>query len=777
LPVLFAVTLFLSATLLFLVEPMVAKMVLPLLGGTPAVWNTCMVFFQAALLAGYAYAHGLTSWLGPRRQVVLHGILLLLPLLVLPIHVAGWTPNPDYPIPSLLPFLVAAVGLPFFVLSTSAPLLQKWFAETGHPSARDPYFLYAASNLGSMLALLAYPTLVEPYLPLKPYVWLSQSWLWALGYGVLVVCIGACGWAVWQGHGQQAPIAARRTQAATEAPPSLWLRLRWIALAFIPSSLMLGVTTYITLDIAAIPLLWVIPLALYLLSFILVFARWPESVHKGMVLVMPLVVLLLVFLMQSEIKARVTVNICMHLLMLFVVALVCHGELARTRPSARYLTEFFLLMSVGGVLGGLFNALIAPLAFKSIVEYPVAIVGACLLVPPAVPLGQTWLGRRFSPRLAPLVSIAADIGLAALLGVVTFGLAQFFDAPDTGVSWLEDIRRHVNEGLDWAAGTLHTRYSQVATIALYGLPILICYSYVARPLRFGLAVAAFFLASNWHNAEVESSVVKQKILHQERSFFGVLKVIEESSEDFLSHKLVHGTTLHGRQIVSDDHQHEPLTYYHISGPIGQAFQTFHGDYAKKSMAVVGLGTGTMCCYAKSDRSITFYDIDRAVIGIAQNPDYFTFWNDCPAQKNVVLGDARLKLAEAPDGQYDLIVVDAFTSDAIPIHLITREAIEDVYLKKLSERGILIIHISNRYLDLAPVLANIAQALGLASLRQYDSDSDTQLGKTSSDWVLLTRKREYFGKLADDDRWKPLEPNPAVGVWTDDYSNLLRVFDW
>jgi hypothetical protein len=241
--------------------------------------------------------------------------------------------------------------------------------------------------------------------------------------------------------------------------------------------------------------------------------------------------------------------------------------------------------------------------------------------------------------------------------------------------------------------------------------------------------------------------------------------------------LVHGTTLHVRQILSGDHRHEPLTYYHITGPIGQAFQTFHGDYAKKTMAVIGLGTGTMACYAKSDCSITFYDIDRAVVGIAQNPEYFTFWEDCPAPKDVVLGDARLKLTEAPDGRYDVIVVDAFTSDAIPIHLITREAIEEVYLKKMAERGVLIVHISNRYLDLRPVLANIAQALGLATLRQYDDDRDGKLGKTSSDWVLLARKREYFGKLLDDDRWKPLEPDPAVGIWTDDYSNLLKVFMW
>jgi hypothetical protein len=768
LPVLFASTLFLSATLLFLVQPMIAKMVLPLLGGTPAVWNTCMVFFQAALLAGYAYAHASAGWLGTRRQVLVHSILLFLPFLALPIGlVRGWLPPGDAnPIPWLLALLLVTVGLPFFVLSTSAPLLQKWFAHTGHASAKDPYYLYAASNLGSMLALIAYPTLVEPGLSLKSDHWLSQSWLWSAGYVLFVFLMLACARAVWRNpHKELEKGAADHSDSSSPGLP-FSLSLRWVALAFVPSSLMLGVTTYITLDIAAIPLLWVIPLALYLLSFILVFARWPRVLHQILVIVLPLVILVLVYVMLSKIiKWPIVATIGLHLLTLFLVALVCHGELALTRPAPRYLTQFYLLLSLGGVLGGLFNAIVAPLIFNSVVEYNLALVLACMLLPPDNE-GKVWLAR-FAPRFAKPIGMVVDVVLAASLGLVAYYLFVLCLTPPPEDSWRERLRDALMPALQW----IKDRRMEKALV--FGLVTLLCYGYVTRPLRFGLAVGAFMLAGIYFDDLSQDQV---QLLYQKRSFFGVLKV--QYYPDTGEYTLMHGTTLHGEQIRIPGEKSEPLTYYHTTGPIGQVFAEFSGPRAKPHVGLIGLGSGTLASYGQPGQHFTFYDIDPVVRGIATNEKYFTYLRDCQASWEIVLGDARLKLSEADDKKYGILVIDAFSSDAIPIHLLTREALQ-LYFRKLSADGILAVHISNRHLDLQPVLGNLAQALGLVGLRQFDRDAERRPvpGISISDWVVLTRRREDLGKLADDKRWEPIEIDPKVGVWTDDYSNLLSVFLW
>jgi hypothetical protein len=818
--------LFVSATLLFLIQPMIAKMVLPLLGGTPAVWNTCMVFFQAALLAGYAYAHGITAHVRVRRQVIVHMLLICLPIVVLPIGIAKWTPPSDAnPIPWLLAILGLSVGLPFFVLSTSAPLLQKWFANTGHPAGKDPYFLYAASNLGSMLALLSYPAFVEPYLPLKSYtqlaadvranVWLSQSWLWAAGYGLFVLFMVACAQAVWKAVSRA---NSSRLREALDSDyesegerPSILRRLHWVALAFVPSSLMLGVTTHITLDIAAIPLLWVIPLALYLLSFILVFWRWPAVVHKAMALIMPLFVLLLVFVMNTELTAKlsVVVRIALHLAVLFLVAIVCHGELAHSRPSTRYLTQFFLLMSVGGVLGGLFNALVAPLVFTGpltgVYEYPIAITCACLLVPPLNPGKPVWLSRWFPERWSRFVGITADVLFAAVAGLLMLGLIEFAQSDFTAtITNAAENRGRLLEGIAGLVGTVHDRLfdgilrltnwfnglesprlqrfqpvraHQIIMVIEYGLPALLCYIYVSRPLRFGLAVGALFLASYFFDIHSDNA----RVLYQTRSFFGVMKVKYDLLEDddgsrkYPEYTLVHGTTIHGKQIRTPDLETAPATYYHHTGPIGYLFDSFQHTGARKNVAVIGLGSGTMSSYGQPGMRMTFYDIDPAVIGIATNPDYFTYYTRSRADKRIILGDARLQITKAEDHEYDLIVVDAFSSDAIPIHLITREAIQ-LYLQKLSDNGVLAVHISNRYLDLEPVLGNIVKDLDVPALYEYDSEQ-REIGKTASEWVIIAKNWQAFGDLVDDERWSAPKEKPAVGVWTDDFSNLLRVFQW
>jgi hypothetical protein len=776
LALLFAIALFVSATLLFLVEPMIAKMILPSLGGTPAVWNTCMVFFQAVLLAGYAYAHASTAWLGTRRQVLLHAGLLFLPFVVLPIGMArGWVPPADAnPIPWLLGLLLVSVGLPFFLLSSSAPLLQKWFANTGHPSAKDPYFLYAASNVGSMLALIAYPTIVEPNLSLKAERWLSQSWLWTAGYALFVLLTLPCAWAVWRNrdvhtsrHGDQ-----EKQKSSGSLSLSIGERLRWVALAFVPSSLMLGVTTHITLDIAGIPLFWVIPLALYLLSFILVFAKWPPILHRIVAGAVPLVLLVLVFrMLYTGNKWATPATIGLHLLTFFVVALYCHGELARTRPAPRYLTQFYLLMSLGGVLGGCFNALVAPLLFHSVLEYNVALVLACLLVPSGDPGAKVWLARFFPEKLAKPVGLVADVAVAAVLGLVAFCLLRFFVTTPGDGTWHATLRDDLTVTLEWIREHLHVNLIRMQAALAFGVITLLCYAFVMRPIRFGLAVGAFMFA-NAHLPDVSQA----KVLCQQRSFFGVLKV--EYYPDEEAYTLTNGTTLHGEQIRMPGERSEPLTYYHTSGPIGQVFTQFSGSRAKRNVGLIGLGAGTLASYGEPGQHMTFYDIDPLVKAIATNENYFTYVRDSRASCEIVLGDARLKLREAADHTYGILVVDAFSSDSIPIHLLTREALE-MYFQKLTEDGILAVHISNRHLDLQPVLANLARQLKLFALRQEDDDSDRRQvpGISNSDWVVLARRREDLGKLADDERWSAVQTDPQVGVWTDDYSNLLGVFLW
>jgi spermidine synthase len=1399
----FAFTLFCSATLLFMVQPLVGKMILPLLGGSPEVWNTCMVFFQAMLLAGYAYAHAATKYLGIRKQAVLHLVILLIPLLFLPIRIDRTLVHGGAnPIASVLVVLLFSVGVPFFVISTSAPLLQKWFSSTNHPSAKDPYFLYGASNLGSMMALLGYPIVVEPLLKLG-----HQTTLWAIGYGLLVALIAGCCYCLWKSPPAVEPAAepagvpsttatpdsgtpalstpvvkpaseaiqpgrpegsprkggkgrkndrrvtrsARgsaatlqpetRTTAQTSAPAlqpepapaasgmtapvTMARRLRWILLAAVPSSLMLGATTYITTDIAAIPFLWVLPLALYLLSFIIVFAKVSQVTqsiivfvealvvlavgmnrvyplvenssglvlsavwvigfalfgasifilfirddalnHKAMILALPLLVLLVVFMMLSEIKPGIVATVALHLLTLFVVAMVCHGELARDRPAASHLTEFFLLMSVGGVVGGLFNALIAPMIFNSLAEYHVAMVIACLLLPPlttekssstallvdlslsgvflasavalillrifdprsdaavavdhlmigvfaglllgvvlagggaafillrhrlssrirtycdwsiigvliiGLPLlgyaafagnrqfanlvenptglqitrrsiqltdqtlagyrgnklpkdvlagiddlrGQTWEEDKLEQELNKVVSkentgpwqkillyharrvnswswewlglglarslpavvvlgllgclyllfrrrepsepdqtarsgvrwLDAAVGAALLVGLIgvsyfsiawnilpgtyfkitdgalaslkaegvpedvlqklevmkdkslerepfvielnralgkdegaplivsALGQAGGLPNPwqigiavramirtDDGKEYVQPVLRQAvadrvagsfelprregwitlgvalllgllgglymvsrNRGELWAslldvalpltltlliiglifgiystmvdnrlkglpieykiteeslasmkaagvpdsvlaklaplkdypwnrelfqeelAKILNThekeRYQDVVVsyakkgwlplsggrlrlILLYGLPAILCYTFVERSTRFGLGVGAILLAASFcHQFE-------NRVLMQKRSFFGVL--IVETDQTF--HRLVHGTTLHGQQFIDPEKHGEPLTYYHRTGPIGQIMAAYNDPDNREvlpKVGLIGLGTGTMACYARKGQEFTFYDIDPLVKSIAQNKEYFTYWSDAVergAKMDLIINDARLAIerqaaenealeakGEQPKhAKYDIMIVDAFSSDAIPIHLITQEALEH-YLKMLNEKGLIVFHISNRYLDLNPVLANLGRARKekLAVFYNKDNVWRPYPGKSSSTWVVLTRDEKNLDRLltprswatkqkeieallaplvgypdgglglhnlalpmytvaaAREAPWQPSRSLDKVGVWTDDYCNLLSVFE-
>lgn len=719
---------------------MFAKMVLPHLGGTPAVWNTCMLFYQATLLAGYAYAHVGVRWLGVRRQSMLHLGVGLAAIVSLPIAIpAGWAPPVgSAAIAWLLGVLVVSIGLPFLVLSASSPMLQAWFARTRHPQARDPYFLFAASNLGSMLGLLSYPVLVEPTLRLT-----EQAWFWGLGYGLLVAAVGGCAWALWRSSGG-APKSRKNEErgewgGASSAEkrleaPSWASRLHWLALALVPSSLLLGLTAHLSSDIAAVPLMWVVPLALYLLTFIVSFSRKPILPRWLVLRAQPIVLLGLAATFFVRGTQPTWLLVLLHTVGFFVTCLVCHGELARRRPATYWLTEYYMWMSIGGALGGAFNALVAPVVFSVVIEYPLMYVAACFLMPP--------LRAKTRRHLIGWADVGLPLGLGVALAVALWGLR-----------------------VGTAGWTIYARSGLIVVAAVFA------FSFRRHAIRFGLGVSAILLAGELFPGHDRTN------LYTARSFFGVHR-IERTKDEF--HMLLHGTTNHGIQSLDPELAHKPQGYYHEQGPIGQMFGALSERLRAARLAVLGLGNGGLTAYGRSGQEWTFYEIDPLVEQIARDERYFLFLRDCPAAVRIVLGDARRSIAQAPDGYFQLIIADAFSSDAIPVHLITREATE-TYLRKLSAGGVVAFHISNRYLNLEPVMANLAAELRLVALYQYDQrmmqPPEEKLYKLASQWVLLARQSSELGGLSNDARWKRLEGRPGTDVWTDDYSNLVGTLRW
>ena len=738
--VLFSFTLFLSAFLLFWVQLMVGKMILPFLGGSPAVWNTCLFFFQATLLLGYGYSHLTSTWFSARRQAILHSILLLLPIAFLPITISGNPPQESNPILWILILLSLSVGLPFFLVSTSAPLIQKWFANTGHPASEDPYFLYVASNLGSLLGVLSYPILIEPNFSLT-----DQSWLWAIGYGLLILLTVGCVISFWR-NGKEAlnNEATVSPIQSLESSPSIQQQAQWIILSFLPSSLLLGVTTYITTDLAAIPLLWAIPLAIYLLTFIFTFARKPLLPHNRLVAILPLLLAPLIILSLLMVIQPVWLLLPLHLLGFFVTACVFHGELAKTRPPANHLTLFYFCLSLGGVLGGLFNAIAAPLVFPSVLEYPL-ILGLSLLLLRTY-TESTKEEKETDKNKTLGLSKTLPISMGLLLGSLIVGF---------------QIKTFSNNII----GLLF------ALVLLIGIR----YAFAIHPIRFVAGLALIVLLSQFSIPSMGG------ILDTERSFFGVNRVLNDQERGY--HILLHGTTVHGKQSLDPQRRREPLTYFYPTGPIGQFFASLKSNEGgvtttkpPSKIAVMGLGIGTLAAYAERGQQWTFYEIDPLVEKLALDSRYFTFLQDATAPFSIVLGDGRLRLADASDHSYDVIVMDAFSSDSIPIHLVTREAIQ-LYFNKLTEHGLLVINISNRYINLEPVLGTLAENLGLSTLRQLEreiSPAEKAIGKSASHWVLFARNQQDFGSLSQDARWQPISNNLQAPLWTDDFSNIFSV---
>lgn len=725
--ILYGATLFLSAALLFSVQLIFSKMVLPLLGGSPAVWTTCMLFFQVVLLLGYAYAHGTSATLTFRRQVPLHLALLAISLAFLPVALArGWTlQEGEMPVIWLLGVLTVSLGIPFFLLSTTAPLLQRWFTRTDQPGADNPYFLYAASNAGSLLALLLYPVIIEPALTLK-----QQRGLWTWGYWGLCLAITLCAAAAWRGSALVRP----------DAPPKPSLRwserLWWAALAFAPSSLLLGVTSYISTDIAAIPFIWVVPLFLYLLTFVLVFARRPPVPHTLMVRLQPWLALPIFISWYWGLGAASRVLLVLHLATFFVTAMVCHGELARRRPPASGLTEFYLWMSVGGALGGMVNALLAPVLFRGVAEYPLALLMGCALAPASV------AGARRSRSVG--------VGLAVLAGVVL-----------AAATWLIGDPRD-ETGVLTAAAVIPASIASAVAIA-NGLMLR------GRPALFALSLAAMLLAGQVAPSD------RTTLLHAERDFFGIHRIKGERGGRY--HTLYHGTTLHGAQDVRPEGNCEPLTYYSRQGPLGRALARLPAPQLRR-VGVIGLGAGSMAAYARPGERWTFFEIDPAVERMAREPRYFRYLTDCVDSVRVIRGDGRLTLSREPDAGFDLLVLDAFSSDAIPVHLLTREALA-IYRSKLAEGGAMIFHLSNRHLRLEPVLAGLMRDAGLTGRLSTTSPGEEAPAefRAASLWAIVVRNEHDLGELAHDSAWRPLTADSSARVWTDDFSNVWGALIW
>jgi SAM-dependent methyltransferase len=728
----FAIALFSSATLLFMIQPQYGRLVLPLLGGGPMVWATALVFFQTALLAGYLYAH-LLQKLPLKAQLGVHLALLIAAGLTLPISVpADVTPSATYPALWLLGFMAMTVGLPFLALSAQAPLLQRWLLAAA-PGA-NPYPLYAASNAGSLIGLLGYPLLIEPRFDLA-----SQGSGWTLAYWVMTGLIALTAILAARGHASSGP-----TVVTTPAPG--WRdQLSWLVLAALPSGLLVAVTTHLTTDMVALPLMWVPPLALYILTFIIVFAARPiPSIGTALYLAPFALILFAASLYHLEDFGAIWgVVICLSLY--FLIILACHGALVARRPDPQHLTGFYLIMSLGGAIGGGATALLPPMLFtwKPEIAILTGLAAAALAWVGIGPAMRRSLPRPFQIFSGERWKLLGDI----LIPTVTLALSWLFVNATPGA---DPLRR---------AMTL---------VPLLGGLILLTYVSRRQPVRFGLTIVSCLLAFGLWGKLIDGGK-----LYSERNFFGAFYVRDYPSSD--ARLLVHGTTVHGAQSLSPTLKLMPLTYY---APGSGVADVLKGSSAPQ-VGLVGLGTGALACYATPGQTYTFFEIDPAMVDLATKSGLFTYVPQCTPKARIVIGDARLTLAREPNGKYDVLVIDAFTSDAIPLHMITAEAFA-MYRAKLKPDGVLLVHISNRVLDLKPVLAAVAEAKGWQTrILTFEPDDGITFGQyvTQSVWVAFgapNLTRAPFDADAALRGWEALPAKPGFRLWTDSYANVLGV---
>ncbi len=716
-PAFFATAIFASAALVFLVEPMIAKLVLPLLGGGPSIWNTSLAFFQAALLVGYGYANLLQRLRSVRSQVIVHAMILAAAALVLPlrVHEALGPPTSDHPVMWLLGVLTLSIGPPFAILSATAPLVQAWYARVMHVGeGKGPYSLYAASNLGSLIALLAYPIVVEPMLAVH-----TQTVGWSAAYIAFLILMTSLGLVVARAR-DQGPAEVVRDLA--ERPVTWRERLIWVALAAIPSSLMLGVTTHITTDVASAPFLWVLPLALYLLTFVIAFQDRPLIRPETTLMFQAAAAAAAAVLMPFKV-GPILVLMFVQLAGFFLTALMCHQAMVARRPPPGQLTQFYFWMSLGGVLGGGFNAFVAPVIFNNVWEYPLVLVLSALARPwDRGPIKlQRWIW------LAIVVLGAAAAPVLSSHGVDEIYIKLMLAGAVVGVFILRK-----DAGIYFIALTLVT-------------------------------LSAFVLQERTTGEH-----------HTWRSFFGVLRQTEGGIPQLggTVHMLAHGSTLHGAQAQDPRWRCRPLTYYAPETPIGQVFTSVRARKTAINVGAVGLGTGTVSAYTRPGDHLTFFEIDPLVKQVSTDPAHFSYTTYCAKGRvDFVIGDARLTVARQPAGVFDILLIDAFSSDSVPAHLLTVEAVRN-YLQRLKPDGVLILHLSNRNLELrSPAIAVAHAAGGVALLQRHEkADSSPVLWESAEDALIIARDAHALAPFAADSRWTDPGP-PKVRAWTDDYTNV------
>jgi spermidine synthase len=676
----FALTIFSGAFLLFQVQPLIGKFILPWFGGTPAVWTTCMLFFQVVLLGGYAYAYGLTKWLNPRKQVVVHIALLLGSLTTLPILPAeSWKPGPEaQPTAHILLLLLATIGLPYFMLSTTGPLMQKWFSNIH--AGRSPYRLYSLSNVGSMAALISFPFVFEPGLNRA-----QLANFWSLG---LLVFVGSCAWCTWQlwqwSSTQPAQEDPLRAAAEAEPNPSLGRILLWLLLPAVASALLLATTNKLTLDVAVIPFLWVLPLCLYLLTFVVCFAEKDGYTRRTFLPLLIIGVFAICNAMKNIDELNMVWQVIAYCGGLFACCMVCHGELYHLRPGNRHLTGFYLMISLGGALGGFFVAVIAPRIFVSLVEMHWTLAATMLLA---------WIVCRPRPGAVGHQKWHTAAWYAAL--VLILAASQ----------WLYQLGRHTEPGL------------------------------------------------------IEAG----------RNFYGTLAVHEQETNPGPTRLLYHGRINHGIQVMDGEHQRAPTSYFGEHSGLGQTFEMLPRK-EKRRVGVVGLGIGVIGAHANTGDVFRFYEINPEVTRMAR--EHFTYLKDCKAQVDVIIGDGRLSLEREEPQEYDLIILDAFSSDAVPVHLLTREAFE-IYRGHLRSGGKIAVNVTNRYLDLRPVIRNAAAHLGYAAT-VVDTGGASRWTFVSR-WVILSEDEAFVLALDAQNQNNAIRPSKRkVPLWTDDYSSLFGV---
>ncbi len=726
---LFALTIFTSAVLLFWLQPLFSKTILPLLGGSPSVWNTCMLFYQSALLVGYAYTHYSTKYVCPIRQAVFHLLLLLAAVLFLPLPTTERfpTPNLDTPIYWLLLQMGITIGLPLFVLSSNAPLIQSWYSKIQDNHSRDPYFLYAASNTGTLAVLLAFPFVIEPLFGIH-----LQTKLWSIFYIVFCALMIACVIVLWIKRKTNNPVMETETDEPDEndiEPPTWRQKLEWILWAFIPSGLLLGLTQYLTTDVASVPFLWVIPLAIYMATFAIVFSRQPIISHNMIRTVQPFILIPPLATIIAGTGMFFWIDLFAHLPAFFIHCMFCHGELARRRPHPRYLTAYFFCLAFGGVLGSVFVTLIAPQIFLSVLEYPLLLTAMILVC---------WRWNPVSKTMPQTGTVALLLGLLFLSVCLATGWISFISS--SGVLALVMVSTLIGPAI-----LRNLQQSMPVRIAF--LLIIIAGFYFTRPAKTGL--------------------------YRSRDFFGAYRVVHNQKWD--QNVLYVGTTIHGAQFRGPDLRDYPVGYFDPQGAVGDIFAIFHTAFPNANFAVFGLGVGTLAAYGQDEQTITYYEINPTVYDIAAESGYFTYLQDSQADINVIFGDARLTISNAEDHSYDMIVLDAFNSDSVPVHLLTLEAFK-LYQSKLKSNGWIAVQISNRFLDLKPVISSVVDHYGWTALLHDETlTSDTQRNnRMSASWIVILQDDNFKDAFIELGVWKPLPEYETFSPWTDNYSNIISI---